>query len=234
MTPKLWDASNPYETEGLSLEVRSMIDFLDDSGVPCFVTSTTDHPTLATSGWVSRHVHYGTEGKGLAIDSRGMRGDTEMLKVIFYTLLRVEGSLHELILSHPDIPFNIRNGRRVPPYAEKGHKDHVHGSVDRGTFIRFHHPIGNTEGDNGDMPKDKDYTDACECWVVGCSGAFSVQFDGGVQTQGDHTGDHFRGSYFDLPASDRNNPERGFYSITQTLTGYMLLGTDGSYYNFPL
>lgn len=233
MTPKLWDASNPYETEGLSLEVRHMIDYLDDSGVPCFVTSTTDHPVLANSGNVSRHVQFGTDGRGLALDVRGMRGDTEMLKVIFYTLLRVEGQLHELILSHPDVPFNIRNGRRVPPYAQADHKDHVHVSVDRGEFIRFYHPIKNLEGDNGDVPKDKDYTDAAPCYVAGCPGLFSVQYDGGVQTVGDHTGDHFLGSYFSLDAIHRNNPDRGFYAIEeQEGVGYTIMGTDGAYYQF--
>lgn len=233
--PPLYDPTNPYETEGLSDEVHAMIQFLEDSGIPCVVTSTTDHPVLAKSGNVSRHVQWGTNGKGLAIDTRGMRrGDTDALVIIFYALLRVEGQLHELILSHPDIPFNVRNGRRVPPYATTTHTDHVHASVDRGTFISFPKIVKNTEREVGDMPKDKDYVDACPCYVDGCGGAFSLQFDGGVQSQGDHSGDHFVGSYFSLDQNTRNNPDRRFYSITEQKDGYMILGTDGSYYTFSI
>lgn len=231
--PPLYDPTNPYETEGLSKEVHHIIQFLVMSGVECFVTSTTDHPVLSNSGRVSRHVQYGTDGRGLAGDVRGKRGDVDQLVVIFYALLRAEGQLHELILSHPSVPFNIKNGRRVPPYAREDHKDHVHVSVDRGEFIIFHHIIKNHEGDNGDMPKDKDYTDACPCYVAGCGGLFSVQYDGGVQSVGDHTADHFLGSYFSLDAIHRNNPDRGFYAIEEVAgVGYTILGTDGAYYQF--
>lgn len=234
--PVLYDPTNPYETEGLSDEVHAMIKFLVDSTLPCVVTSTTDHPILTKSlvPSVSRHVQWGTNGRGLGLDARGpTRGDGDALVAIFFALLRVEGSLHELILSHPSVPFNIKNGRRVPPYATKDHKDHVHVSVDRGTFIYFYKIVKNNERVVGDMPKDKDYVDACPCYVEGCDGAFSLQFDGGVQTQGDHTGDHFVGSYFSFDETVRNDPDRRFYSLTETENGYMLLGTDGTYYNRP-
>lgn len=230
--PVLYDPSNPYETEGLSDEVYAVIKFLVDSGIPCYVTSTTDHPVVANSGSVSRHVQWGTNGRGLGLDSRGMRGDQDTLLIIFYAFLRVEAQLHELILCHPDVKFNVKNGRRVPPYAQEDHTDHVHMSVDRGTYIYFYKTVKNTEKEWDDMPKDKDYMDACPCYVDGCDGAFSVQFDGGVQSQGDHTGDHFKGSYWSLDAGVRNNPDRRFYTITETKDGYMILGTDGSYYNF--
>lgn len=232
--PPLWDPSNPYNTEGISDEDHAIIKFLVDSGVPCVVTCTTDHPVLANSGNVSRHVMAGTNGKGLGVDARGTRaGDDDQLLVIFYAMLRVEGALHELILSHPAVTFNIKNGRRVPPYASADHKDHVHMSVDRGTFIYFYKITKNTEKD-GDMPKDKDYVDAAPCWKDGCEGAFSLQFDGGVQEQGDHGGeDHFKGSYFSLDVTVRNDPDRRFYSITVVEDkGYIILGTDGSYYTF--
>lgn len=234
MTGVLWDPTNPYETDGLSVEVRAMIQFLVDSHLACYVVSTTDHPLLtnAVPPRVSRHVMFGTDGRGLAVDARGERGDTNMLTIIFYTFLRVEGQLHELILSHPDIPFNIKNGRRVPPYAQDDHKDHVHASVDRGTIISFPVVVKNNEREIGDMPKDKDYVDACPCWADDCDGSFSLQFDGGVQSQGDHTADHFKGSYFSLPSEVRNDPDRRFYSITEQKDGYMILGTDGSYYQF--
>src|SRR3954469_9018867 len=81
--PLLYDPTNPYETEGLSDEDHAIIQFLVDSGVPCVVTATTDHPLMTSAGNVSRHVMWGTNGKGLGVDSRGLvHGEQGTLLII--------------------------------------------------------------------------------------------------------------------------------------------------------
>lgn len=124
----------------LSREDRALIAYIGASGVPHRVTTTTNHSQLTNAGYKSRHVMVGTDGMGLAIDVAGPTAgrDTSALRAIFDAFLRVEHELHELI--YAGAPFNIKNGRRVAPYAVRDHHDHVHVSVDRGVFVAWPAP----------------------------------------------------------------------------------------------
>jgi hypothetical protein len=78
-----------------------------------------------------------------------------------------------------------------------------------------------------DMPADKDFVSA----TVTAEGAWRMQYDGGVQT----IRGPFFGSYFTLPAKDRNDPARRFLAITPNVhggRGYSLHGTKGETYTF--
>lgn len=140
----LVDPSNRFEAGGLSLEVRALLEYLlaarEATGADIVCTSTTDHPVLSNSGHRSRHLLAGTDGEGLAIDcrlrTRGTSRDHHL--AVFEAFTHVEGALHELIYAYA--PYNIRGGRRVPPYATADHRDHVHVSVNRGVLVRWPHP----------------------------------------------------------------------------------------------
>lgn len=142
-------------TTGISDEDRAMIQFLRDSGVDCRITCTTNHSELSLAGYRSRHVWQGTNGKGLGIDSTGPRKSIEpdAHLEVFNAFLKVEKQLHELIYAYA--PFNIRDGKRVKPYAVLSHKDHVHTSVDKGTFIKWPYQLPTIPHDEDDEMKPR-------------------------------------------------------------------------------
>jgi hypothetical protein len=75
------------------------------------------------------------------------------------------------------------------------------------------------------VPGDKDFIDA----LATSEGAWRLQYDGGVQT----IRGPFYGSYFTLPAGDRNDPSRRFCAITAAVdgrNGYTLHSTRGEAY----
>ena len=77
-------------------------------------------------------------------------------------------------------------------------------------------------------------TDSLPCTYPACSGWWNVTADGGVRTEGPHTGDHFRGSYWTLDARHRNTP-RVFFAIAPRVdgqVGYVIHANDGAYYTF--
>ena len=131
--------ANPFEKEGLSEEVRALLAYLvaakAATGVDVVVTSTTDHAELTTSNNPSRHRAAGTDGRGLAVDCALRKGGNDVHQSVFDLFKIVEGSLHELIYAKAE--HNIKRGKRVAPFAEKDHHNHVHVSVDKGTFLQF-------------------------------------------------------------------------------------------------
>lgn len=133
------DPSNPFATTGLSKECLALIQYVIDAkrvtGLDLVVTSTTDHPPLTSSGNPSRHVAPGTNGKGLAIDFRMRKRGLDIHLSAFLQFLKVEAQFHELI--YADYPYNIKDGKRVKPYAVSGHRDHCHASVDKGVFVEY-------------------------------------------------------------------------------------------------
>lgn len=130
------DPSNPFATEGLSLEVRSLLAYVEhlrSKGMDVVVTSTTDHAVRSLSGYLSRHRVRGTSGLGLAIDCRLRTRGNDIHREVFDAFVPMERQLYELI--YAGAPFNIKAGRRVPPYAVSSHRDHVHVSVNTGTMV---------------------------------------------------------------------------------------------------
>lgn len=132
------DPTNPFNTTGISDEVRAMLSYLlhvDAAGLQVVATSTTDHAKYSNAGYVSRHRQMGTNGEGLAIDCRLARRGNDIHRAVFDAFVPVEAQLHELV--YAGAPYNIKSGRRVPPYAVSSHHDHVHVSVNRGTLLRW-------------------------------------------------------------------------------------------------
>lgn len=122
----------------LSREVESLIAYVARSGLPHRVTSTTGGAHSSKS----RHYKPGTDGQGLAVDFAGpVPNDKPAMLKIYQLLLPLGPHLHELIFSHEDADILIRDGKRVVPavYAAvlPAHRNHVHVSVDLGTFVEW-------------------------------------------------------------------------------------------------
>ena len=134
------DPRNPFNTDGLSREVLALIQYVIDGsramGIDAVVTSTTDHPVNTTSGNKSRHRLDGTDGLGLAIDCRLRTRGLDIHAPVFAMFRPVALDCHELI--YAGAQENIKAGRWVAPYATSSHRDHVHVSVNRGVFLRWH------------------------------------------------------------------------------------------------
>lgn len=106
-------------------EFEAIIAYLEATGTPHRVTSTTGGQHTPGS------YHY----KGTAVDFAGptpSRNSPELL-AIFAAFCPAESQLAELI--YGAAPYNIKDGRRVPPYAVSSHRDHVHVAVRPGTFL---------------------------------------------------------------------------------------------------
>jgi hypothetical protein len=124
-----------------SREVEALIAYVDAAGIPHRVTATTNHARHTKAGNVSRHVMAGTDGDGLAVDFAGPTpGDRAAMLAIYERLLEVWPQLHELIYGGPGITELVRRRVRVVPLAYgidvlNAHLNHVHVSVDLGTFL---------------------------------------------------------------------------------------------------
>jgi hypothetical protein len=122
----------------LSKEVESIIAYVASTGLPYRVTSTTGGKHAPSS----RHFQDGTDGKGLAVDFAGPKpGDMAAMLKIYRALLERADQLRELIYSGPGADVLVRRRLRVVPmtYGREvlaAHRNHVHVSVDRGTFLQ--------------------------------------------------------------------------------------------------
>lgn len=238
---------NPLTDPRVSDEVRALARYLAATGVPHRVTTTIDHKPFTSAGYPSRHVAAGTNGTGLAMDIAGPTygRDTDALALIYRALAIEAHALHELIYGGPQVTTNVKNGRLVPKYASADHHDHVHVSVNKGVLLVPPHPTtpptSHRAPQEDDMPPiaNKTVVDTISCFVADCHGWFELEADGGVLTQGQHTGDHFQGSYFDddLQALRSNNPQRMFLTIASRRDrrpGYTLWANDGAYVDRPV
>lgn len=127
----------------LSREVEALVAYMAKSGVPHRVTSTTGDKHAANS----RHYAGGTDGTGLAVDFAGPKpNDTAAMLVIFAALAAQAEHLHELIFwdGGAKVKTLVRRGALVVPavYANvlPAHRNHVHVSVDKGTFLEWPTP----------------------------------------------------------------------------------------------
>lgn len=123
-----------------SKEVQALVAYIKRSGAPHRVTATLGQHVSNTNPCDphspgSYHCRDGTGGIGLAIDlaEPGPSSLSPGLLRIFAAFAAVESSLAELI--YAGAPYNIRDGKRVPPYAVDQHKNHVHVAVKRGVFL---------------------------------------------------------------------------------------------------
>lgn len=113
----------------MSKETDALIRYMKDSGIPHRVTS------INTGKHAPHSYHY----RNLAVDFAGPTPsrDSPALMAIFNAYMAVGDSLAELI--YAQAPFNIKNGKRVPRYAESIHHDHVHVAVNTGWTKPFGH-----------------------------------------------------------------------------------------------
>lgn len=139
----------------LSREVEDIIVYLADSGVPHRITSTY------RPGDEARHGMAGTDGDGLAVDFAGpARGDVDAMMRIYMAFMLVAPQLRELIFwdGGTRVKLLVRRGNLVVPtvYAKvlPDHRDHVHVSVDQGTFLQW--PKEAPMPDNPDVPNISD------------------------------------------------------------------------------
>lgn len=145
-----------------SLEVRSIIAFIEQKGVPFRVTATGGtyvspaNPCSPHSPG-SYHCRTGTGGVGLAVDLAEPTAshDTPGLLRIWAQFGVAESSLAEGI--YYDAPYAIHNGKRVNGFAIYGrtvmeqHRNHVHIAVNKGTMLMPLPPNGSAQG-GGLMP----------------------------------------------------------------------------------
>lgn len=122
----------------LSREVEALIAYVDSTGIPYRVTSTTGGRHAARS----RHFQVGTDGDGLAVDFAGPKpGDTTAMLRIFKALMQRHYQLQELIFwLPPETKYLVRRRVKVSPLVYGGqtldaHRNHVHVSVALGTFL---------------------------------------------------------------------------------------------------
>lgn len=218
-------------------EVEAMFLYLDSLPIPVRITYTTNHAYHTLAGYPSSHRKPGTNGVGLALDCAGSGGrDTKELGDIFRAIATptIIPITHELIYAGPQVDWNVKNGTTVPKYAQESHHDHVHWAVKiGGVTVRTLRDATN-KGDDDMQIATTAITDSLPCTVPDCKGWWELIADGGVRTEGPHTGDHFFGSYFTLEAKHRNAP-RTFLTITRRRDGgigYTIYANDGAYYTF--
>jgi hypothetical protein len=231
MYESLWDSSNPFNRDGLSLEVRHILKYLEDAkratGVDVVVTSTTDHPLYSSSGRVSRHRQQGTDGLGLALDCRmRTRGDYKH-KAVFDLFVPVEKRISELI--YAGSTYNIKYGVRVAPYAVSDHKDHVHIGVNRGVLLTYPDQITTWSWEGEELPKPLDITSAADCPT---GGYWKQSAEGGIYAYG---GAPDYGAYNRFPQlfPAAGSPPRLFASLIATPGGgYIQFATDGAFYHW--
>lgn len=225
----LTDPTNPFATAGLSDEVHAILDYLlamKAAGLDVVCTSTTDHPRLTTAGNISRHVMEGTNGRGLAVDARMRTRGLDTHLAVFDGLALVERQCHELI--YAAAPYNIKAGKRVPPYATSGHRDHCHLSVSKGVFLVWPGPKPQPPIPwrfNSAMPKPDEFTSAVAC---PSGGYWKQKADGAIFA---HDGAPYLGAYNQKPELGGN--VRYFTALVTTPQGgYIQLANDGAWYRY--
>ena len=135
----------------LSREVRSILRYLDDSGVPHRVTATlgryvSPQNPCAPHTAHSNHCADGTDGKGLAVDFGGMIPGTgaaavAQMAAIWNAFKPVAPQLAELFFNGPGITSVVKNGvwrnalQTLGAETWAAHKTHVHVAVPRGVFL---------------------------------------------------------------------------------------------------
>lgn len=237
------------ETEVESDELRAVRAFLGATGVPHRVTCTLRHRELTAAGFPSIHRAPGTNGRGRAADLAAARAgrDTPELMAVFSAFEAVEPILYELIYAGPEIEYNIKRGKRVTPYAQSGHHDHVHIAVSMGVLLEAvpsivaaagaapipepAHDIEEVEEDEmANLPAGT-RVGTLPCTVAHCHGWWELCADGAVFTVGGdrvHDG-HYFGSILEEWMEEHRLPESRFTALGPRRggVGYTTWGHDG-------
>ena len=216
-----------------SPEVASIVAYGASTGVSMKVTSTLRPGAVTKTGKASFHA------LGLAVDFAWHKPqwDSEELADIFHAFLPVEKHLAELIYAGPQVGFNIKDGRRVGKYAPGEHHNHVHVAVRRGVMVDRKVPtfLPDTiiEQAPPDEERSEDMADPTSALCAPNGGVWVLTRDGGVRA---YRNAPFHGSYPGLPPEGRQGT-RTFVDISERddgQEGYMLHGSDGALYRFPV
>lgn len=207
-----------------SPEVRSLIAFMNRIGVPYKVTSTCRPGSITISGNLSYH------SQGSALDVAGLTAswDSQILADIFFALVPYEGHFTEIIYAGPQVSYNIKNGKRVPKYAQSIHHNHVHIAIKPGQNVDNLAPLPAPEGPPVTAPEANERTDLAMATVAPRpQGGYAVlqTRDGGVFT---YDGAPFKGS---LPGVGGQGPAIGL-AWTPSGEGYWILAADGGVFTF--
>lgn len=140
----------------LSREVKAIIAFLDDSGLPHKVTATLGRYVSISNPCAphtarSNHCAAGTDGKGLAVDVAGVTPGTSpaavaQMTAVYNALKPVAAQLSELFFNAPGVTQVVKNGRWRNGLETLGaatwtaHRNHIHIAVPKGTFIAWPAP----------------------------------------------------------------------------------------------
>jgi hypothetical protein len=156
-----------------TVELLRLKEYMDKSGVPYRITSTTG------GGHARRSRHYA----GLAMDFGGPVPsiDSSALLAIFNAFVPVGHTLHELIYARA--PYNIKRGQRRPLYAQAIHHNHVHVAVNWGWNEKFQ-GHGNEQLQGGKDVVEPDFNPPLPRFVSWLScpsgGGWGLGADGGV------------------------------------------------------
>lgn len=208
----------------MSKENDAALQYLDDAQAPYGRITTTFHSPLTTSGNLSMHLRPGTGGIGLATDAGAKRrGNRADLVAIYNALLPVKHQLHELILADV-VCYKDGKPHNYGAKVNAQHRDHVHFSYNRGTFLRFPRPIPTTLPEASKMIRNEavfirpSHTGA---------GFYIGARNGGVYPFGDAVG---YGSLYEHVSHTATDDELADMLVVPG--GYILLSSDGGTFEF--
>lgn len=208
-----------------SPEVKSLIAFVNRLGIPYKVTSTCRPGSITISGNLSYH------SRGSALDLAGLTPsiDSEALGNIFKAFIPYEAHFAEIIYAGPQVSYNIKNGRRVPKYAQSIHHNHVHIAIKPGQNVDNLAPLAAPEVIDPPVPAHEvnERTDMAVGQVVARpQGGYVVlqTRDGGIFA---YDGAPFKGSL----VGNGSGPAIGL-AWTPSGEGYWILQADGAVFSF--
>lgn len=206
-----------------SPEVRSLVAFMHRIGVPFVITSTCRPGAITISGNLSYHA------QGSALDVAGLTPswDSDQLGNIFKALVPYEGHFAEIIYAGPQVSYNIKNGKRVPKYAQSIHHNHVHIAIRPGQNVDNLAPLSAPEAPAVPAHEVNERTDymPAEVFARPQGGYVVLQTkDGGIFT---YDGAPFFGSLVGVGSG----PAVGL-AWTPSGNGYWILQADGAIFSF--
>lgn len=214
-----------------SSEVEAILGYLRTTRVSFTVTSTIRPGAITISGRPSYH------STGLACDCAAPEPsrDSAALARIFEAFQPVEAQLAELIYAGPQVSYNIKNGKRVPKYAESIHHDHVHVALRKAHFLdpANQRPASPSDERVNEAERSEAMAEPMDGLGAPDGGVWVLTKDGGVRA---YRGAPFHGSYPGLSPELRLGSPRTFVSIEPRddgHEGYMIRSSGGELYRFP-
>jgi hypothetical protein len=208
-----------------SPEIITLINYLKRTGVPFRVTSTIRWGAVTASGNKSYH------SRGTAVDFGGPTPgwDSQDMADIFNAFVPIEKHLAELIYAGPQVSYNIKNGQRVPKYAQSIHHNHVHVAIKPGVNLDAFGPQAKEHAPEGPAvtPEEvKERTDKPVAQVIHRpQGGYVV-----LQTKDGGVFDYGAGFHGSL-VGQGSGPAAGL-AFTPSGNGYWIVQEDGAVFSY--